>query len=137
MLNRPASKIELNIESDLREFEEMKNFRMQNPIEFERLFHTDKILQLLPNYQKEICLNNNTNNDKKYSVNEFDPQEFNFSEGKNIEEFSLNNEFSPKEFNLGDVSIQEKNSNIKDNKSNEKILPGVKYSLKKSRRSLF
>ena len=126
MLNRPASKIELNIESDLREFEEMKNFRMQNPIEFERLFHTDKILQLLPNYQKEICLNNNTNNDKKYSVNEFDPQEFNFSEGKNIEEFSLNNEFSPKEFNLGDVSIQEKNSNIKDNKSNEKILPGVK-----------
>ena len=85
MLNRPASKIELNIESDLREFEEMKNFRMQNPIEFERLFHTDKILQLLPNYQKEICLNNNTNNDKKYSVNEFDPQEFNFSEGKNIE----------------------------------------------------
>ena len=126
MLNRPASKIELNIESDLREFEEMKNFRMQNPIEFERLFHTDKILQLLPNYQKEICLNNNTNNDKKYSVNEFDPQEFNFSEGKNIEEFSLNNEFSPKEFNLGDVSIQDKNSNIKDNKSNEKILPGVK-----------
>ena len=71
-------------------------------------------------------MNNNTNNDKKYSVNEFDPQEFNFSEGKNIEEFSLNNEFSPKEFNLGDVSIQEKNSNIKDNKSNEKILPGVK-----------
>ena len=126
MLNRPASKIELNIESDLREFEEMKNFRMQNPIEFERLFHTDKILQLLPNYQKEICLNNNTNNDKKYSVNEFDPQEFNFSEGKNIEEFSLNNEFSPKEFNLCVVSIQEKYSNIKDNKSNEKILPGVK-----------
>ena len=126
MLNRPASKIELNIESDLREFEEMKNFRMQNPIEFERLFHTDKILQLLPNYQKEICLNNNTNNDKKYSVNEFDPQEFNFSEGKNIEEFSLNNEFSPKEFNLGDVTIQDKNSNNKVNKSNEKVLPGVK-----------
>ena len=126
MLNRPASKIELNIESDLREFEEMKNFRMQNPIEFERLFHTDRILQLLPNYQKEICLNNNTNNDKKYSVNEFDPQEFNFSEGKNIEEFSLNNEFSPKEFNLGDVTIQDKNSNNKVNKSNEKVLPGVK-----------
>ena len=127
MLNRPATKIELNMEADLREFEEMKNARMQNPLEFERLFHTDKILQLLPNYQKEICLNNNTNNnDKKFSVNEFDPHEFNFSEGKNIEEFSLNNEFSPKEFNLGDVTIQDKNSNNKDNKSNEKVLPGVK-----------
>ena len=125
MLNRPATKIELNMEADLREFEEMKNLRMQNPIEFERIFHTNTILQLLPNYQKEICLNNN-NNDKKFSVNEFDPHEFNFSEGKNIEEFSLNNEFSPKEFNLGDVTIQEKNSNKKDNKSNEKVLPGVK-----------
>ena len=127
MLNRPATKIDLNMEADLREFEEMKNLRMQNPIEFERKFHTNNILQLLPNYQKEICLNNNnTNNDKKFSVNEFDPHEFNFSEGKNIEEFSLNNEFSPKEFNLGDVTIQEKNSNKKDNKSNEKVLPGVK-----------
>ena len=126
MLNRPATKIELNMEVDLREFEEMKNFKIQNPIEFERLFHTDNILKLLPNYQKEICLNNANNNDKKFSVNEFDPHEFNFSEGKNIEEFSLNNEFSPKEFNLGDVTIPEKNSNNKDNKSNEKVLPGVK-----------
>ena len=58
MLNRPATKIELSMEADLREFEEMKNFRIQNPIEFERLFHTDNILQLLPNYQKDICLNN-------------------------------------------------------------------------------
>ena len=124
MLNRPATRIELNMEADLREFEEMKNFRNQNPIEFERLFHTDKILQLLPNYQKEICLNN-TNNNKKFNVNEFNPHEFNFSEGKNIEEFSLNNQFSPKEFNLGDVSIQDK-SNNKDNKSNEKFVPGVK-----------
>ena len=141
MLNRPATKIEMNMEADLREFEEMKNLRMQNPIEFERIFHTNNILQLLPNYQKHILicylyhilfhsifyrLNNANNNDKKFSVNEFDPHEFNFSEGKNIEEFSLNNEFSPKEFNLGDVTIQEKNSNKKDNKSNEKVLPGVK-----------
>ena len=44
MLNRPATKIELNMEADLREFEEMKNLRMQNPIEFERIFHTNNIL---------------------------------------------------------------------------------------------
>ena len=68
MLNRPATKIELNMEADLREFEEMKNLRMQNPIEFERIFHTNNILQLLPNYQKDMCLDNTNNNDKKFIV---------------------------------------------------------------------
>ena len=124
MLNRPATKIELNIEEENMEFEEMKNIRAQKPIEFERAYQTNNILQLLPNYQKEIGINNSNINDKNFNINEFNPHEFNFSDGKNnIEEFNLNNESSPKEFNLGDVTIQEKNSN---NKSNEKISPGVK-----------
>ena len=124
MLNRPATKIEMNIEEENIDFEDMKNFRAQNPAQFEKTFQTNNILQLLPNYQKDICLNNANNNDKKFTVNEFNPHEFNFTDGKNnIEEFNLNNESSPKEFNLGDVSIQDNTSN---NKSNEKILPSVK-----------
>ncbi len=122
MLNRPATKIEMNIEEESIEYEEMKNFRVQNMIEFERAFQTNNILQLLPNYQKEMSLNNSSINDK--NVNEFNPHEFNFSDcNNNIEEFNLNNESSPKEFNLGDVTIQDKTSN---NKSNEKILPSLK-----------
>ena len=31
-----------------------------------------------------LCCELYVNNDKKFSVNEFDPHEFNFSEGKNI-----------------------------------------------------
>ena len=96
---------------------------MQNPIEFERIFHTNNILQLLPNYQKEMCLNTSNIYNKNPNVNEFNTHEFNFSDGgNNIEEFKLNNESSPKEFNLGDVTIQEENSN----KSNEKIIPSLK-----------
>ena len=122
MLNRPATKIEMNIEEESIEYEEMKNFRAQNMIEFERAFQTKNILQLLPNYQKEMSLNTSNINDK--NVNEFNPHEFNFSDcNNNIEEFNLNNESSPKEFNLGDVTIQDKTSN---NKSNEKILPSLK-----------
>ena len=124
MLNRPATKIEMNIEEENTDFENMKNFRAQNPTQFEKTFQTNIILQLLPNYQKEMSLNNSNINEKNYNVNEFNPHEFNFSDGKNnIEEFNLNNESSPKEFNLGDVSIQDNTSN---NKSNEKILPSVK-----------
>ena len=122
MLNRPATKIEMNIEEESIEYEEMKNFRVQNMIEFERAFQTNNILQLLPNYQKEMSLNTSNINDK--NVNEFNPHEFNFSDcNNNIEEFDLNNESSPKEFNLGDVTIQDRTSN---NKSNEKILPSLK-----------
>ena len=123
MLNRPATKIEMNIEDESVEYEDIKNFRIQNPIEFERRIQTQSIIQLLPNYQKEMSLNNNSNiNDK--NINEFNPHEFNFSDGKNnIEEFNLNNESSPKEFNLGEVTIQDKGSN---NKSNEKIIPSLK-----------
>ena len=122
MLNRPATKIEMNIEEESIEYEEMKNFRAQNMIEFERAFQTKNILQLLPNYQKEMSLNTSNVNDK--NVNEFNPHEFNFSDcNNNIEEFDLNNESSPKEFNLGDVTIQDRTSN---NKSNEKILPSLK-----------
>ena len=122
MLNRPATKIEMNIEEESIEYEEMKNFRAQNMIEFERAFQTKNILQLLPNYQKEMSLNTSNINDK--NVNEFNPHEFNFSDcNNNIEEFDLNNESSPKEFNLGDVTIQDRTSN---NKSNEKILPSLK-----------
>ena len=124
MLNRPATKIEMNIEEENTDFEDMKNFRAQNPTQFEKTFQTNNILQLLPNYQKEMSLNNSNINEKNYNVNEFNPHEFNFTDGKNnIEEFNLNNESSPKEFNLGDVSIQDNTSN---NKSNEKILPSVK-----------
>ena len=124
MLNRPATKIEMNIEEENTDFEDMKNFRAQNPTQFEKTFQTNNILQLLPNYQKEMSLNNSNVNEKNYNVNEFNPHEFNFTDGKNnIEEFNLNNESSPKEFNLGDVSIQDNTSN---NKSNEKILPSVK-----------
>ena len=124
MLNRPATKIEMNIEEENIDFEDMKNFRAQNPTQFEKTFQINNILQLLPNYQKEMSLNNSNINEKNYNVNEFNPHEFNFSDGKNnIEEFNLNNESSPKEFNLGDVSIQDNTSN---NKSNEKILPSVK-----------
>ena len=127
MLNRPATKIQMNIEEESIEYEEMKNFRVQNMIEFERIFQINNILKLLPNYQKEMCLNNSNVNDKNYNVNEFNPDEFSFSDCKNnIEEFNLNNESSPKEFNLGDVTIQDKTSN---NKSNEKILPSVKLFL--------
>ena len=123
MLNRPATKIELNIEDECIEYEEMKNIRTQKPIEFGRLFQSHNILQLLPNYQKEMALNNSNINNKNINVNEFNPHEFNFSDGgNNIEEFKLNNESSPKEFNLGDVTIQEENSN----KSNEKIIPSLK-----------
>ena len=124
MLNRPATKIEMNIEEEDTDFEDMKNFRAQNPTQFEKTFQTNNILQLLPNFQKEMSLNNSNINEKNYNVNEFNPHEFNFTDGKNnIEEFNLNNESSPKEFNLGDVSIQDNTSN---NKSNEKILPSVK-----------
>ena len=124
MLNRPATKIEMSIEEENIDFEDMKNFRAQYPTQFEKTFQTNSILQLLPNYQKEMSLNNSNINEKNYNVNEFNPHEFNFSDGKNnIEEFNLNNESSPKEFNLGDVSIQDNTSN---NKSNEKILPSVK-----------
>ena len=125
MLNRPATKIELNIEEESIEYEEMKNLRAQNYVEFERQFQINNILQLLPNYQKEMSLNNSNNiKDKNYNVDEFDPHEFNFSDGKNnIEEFNLNNDSSPKEFNLGDVTIQDKLSN---NKSNEKQIPSLK-----------
>ena len=125
MLNRPATKIEMNIEDESIEYEEIKNLRVQNPIDFERIFQTHNIIQLLPNYQKEMSLNNNYNiNDKNINVNEFNPHEFNFSDGKNnIEEFNLNNESSPKEFSLGEVTIQDKGSN---NKSNEKIIPSLK-----------
>ena len=125
MLNRPATKIEMNIEDESIEYEEIKNLRVQNPIDFERIFQTHNIVQLLPNYQKEMSLSNNYNiNDKNINVNEFNPHEFNFSDGKNnIEEFNLNNESSPKEFSLGEVTIQDKGSN---NKSNEKIIPSLK-----------
>ena len=125
MLNRPATKIEMNIEDESIEYEEIKNLRVQNPIDFERIFQTHNIIQLLPNYQKEMSLNNNYNiNDKNINVNEFNPHEFNFSDGiNNIEEFNLNNESSPKEFSLGEVTIQDKGSN---NKSNEKIIPSLK-----------
>ena len=99
MLNRPATKIELNIEEEMIEYEEMKNIRVQKPIEFERSLHTHDILKLLPNYQKEMSLNNI--NDKNYNVNEFNPHEFNLSDGNNnVEEFNINNDSSPKEFNL-------------------------------------
>ena len=124
MLNRPATKIEMNLEEESIEYEEMKNFRVHNLIEFERAFQTNNILKLLPIYQKEMSLNNSNINDKNYNVNEFNPHEFKFSEGNNnVEEFNLNNNSSPKEFNLGDVTIQDENSN---NKSNEKLLPSLK-----------
>ena len=122
MLNRPATKIELNIEDECIEYEEMKNIRNQKPIEFGRMFQSHNILQLLPNYQKEMCSNTSNIYNKNSNVNEFNTHEFNFSDGgNNIEEFKLNNESSPKEFNLGD--IQEESSN---NKSNEKSLPSLK-----------
>ena len=124
MLNRPATKIELNIEEEMIEFEEMKNIRVQNPIEFERSLQTYEIVKLLPNYQKEMSLNNSSINDK--NVNEFNPHEFNFSDcNNNIEEFNLNNESSPKEFNLGDASIQDKTP--KTNKTKDKILPNLQF----------
>ena len=123
MLNRPATKIELNIEEEMIEYEEMKNIRVQKPIEFERSLHTHDILKLLPNYQKEMSLNNI--NDKNYNVNEFNPHEFNLSDGNNnVEEFNINNDSSPKEFNLGEASIQDKTPN---NKSKDKILPNMKF----------
>ena len=123
MLNRPATKIELNIEEEMIEYEEMKNIRVQKPIEFERSLRTHDILKLLPNYQKEISLNNN--NEKNFNVNEFNPHEFNLSDGNNnVEEFNINNDSSPKEFNLGEASIQDKTPN---NKSKDKILPNMKF----------
>ena len=123
MLNRPATKIELNIEEEMIEYEEMKNIRVQKPIEFERSLLTHDILKLLPNYQKEMSLNNI--NDKNYNVNEFNPHEFNLSDGNNnVEEFNINNDSSPKEFNLGEASIQDKTPN---NKSKDKILPNMKF----------
>ena len=126
MINRPATKIELNIEEEMIEFEEMKNIRVQNPIEVERSLQTYEIVKLLPNYQKEMCLNSFNINDKNFNVNEFNPHEFNLSDGKNIvEEFNLNNESSPKEFNLGDASIQDKTP--KTNKTKDKILPNLKF----------
>ena len=125
MLNRPATKIDLNIEEENCEFDEMKKNRIQNPIQFEKQFKTEEILHLLPNYQNDSNLNiSNNKKDNTSNLNDFNPHEFNFSDGKNnIEEFKLNNDFSPKEFTLGDVTIQEKSQNVK---SNEKILPGVK-----------
>ena len=125
MLNRPATKIELNIEDEMMEYEEMKNIRVQKPIEFESNLQTHDILKLLPNYQKEMSLNNFNANDKNFNINEFNPHEFNLSDGKNIvEEFNLNNESSPKEFNLGEGSIQDKTPN---NKSKDKIVPNLKF----------
>ena len=123
MLNRPATKIELNIEEEMIEFEEMKNVRVQKPIEFERSLQIYEMLKLLPNYQKEMSLN--TNN-KNCNVNEFNPHEFNLSDGKNIvEEFNLNNESSPEEFNLGEASLQDKTP--KTNKTKDKIVPNMQF----------
>ena len=126
MLNRPATKIELNIEEEMIEFEEMKNVRVQKPIEFERSLQIYEILKLLPNYQKEMSINTNNINDKNFNVNEFNPHEFNLSDGKNtVEEFNLNNESSPKEFNLGEASLQDKTP--KTNKTKDKILPNMQF----------
>ena len=125
MLNRPATKIELNIEDEIADYEECKNARFNNPIEFEKLFKTDEILKLLPNYYKEINSGISNNNISDYKINEFNPHEFNFSDDKsdNIKEFNINNSSSPKEFNLGDVTIQEPTGN---NKSDEKQMMSCK-----------
>ena len=125
MLNRPATKIELNIEDEITYYEECKNYRFNNPIEFEKLFKTDEILKLLPNYYKEINSSTSNNNISDYKINEFNPHEFNFSDDKsdNIKEFNINNSSSPKEFNLGDVTIQEPTAN---NKSDEKQMMSCK-----------
>ena len=68
MLNRPATKIEMNIEEENIDFEDMKNFRAQNPAQFEKTFQTNNILQLLPNYQKEMSLNNSNINNMIFNI---------------------------------------------------------------------
>ena len=125
MLNRPATKIELNIEDETTDYEECKNARAKDLNEFEKLFKTDEILKLLPNYYKEINSSITNNNISDYKINEFNPHEFNFSDDKssNVKEFNINNSSSPKEFNLGDVTIQEPTAN---NKSDEKQVMNCK-----------
>ena len=109
MLSRSPTKIELNIEEENIEFEQMKNIRVHNPFEFERMYQSNDILQLIPNYGMQINLNNSNINDNILNPNDFNPYEFNFQDIKNDVEISkLDNECSAKKVNLRNITIKDK-----------------------------
>jgi hypothetical protein len=117
MINREATKIDLILDEELNEYEEMKNFRLNNPKEFEELFSINEINNNFPLFQDfQFTLNqfnenensyNKDSNDKKYIVEEFN---INNSNSNNKNYSNNNSDFIPKAFNLETLISSNKNS---------------------------
>ena len=85
MINREATKIDLILDEELNEYEEMKNFRLNNPKEFEELFSINEINNNFPLFQ-----------DFQFTLNQFNENENSYNKDSNdkkyiVEEFNINN----------------------------------------------
>lgn len=103
MLNRPATKLVMNIEDDLKEYEAIKKIRTNNPQEFMSNYQVNEIIKNIPFFQKDLTpSNHNSTPDMK--------EDFKFSKSdSSVHEFNIGAE-KPKEFSLGnyeDVQMQD------------------------------
>ena len=136
MINREATKIDLILDEELNEYEEMKNFRLNKPKEFEELFNINEINNQFPLFQDfQFSLNqfndnenscNRDSSEKKYIVEEFNINNSNNTNNKNYSS-NNNSDFIPKAFNLETLISSNKNSssNKRENNNQMEDFPSV------------